>query len=676
MDDFQERIKVSFSDDGQSSDDANFLFDDGDEDPISGLSDIILSPGVDASAFLDRPQVPEAIRTLAMQSNDWDFLEQGGYNCVSRSVSSHPYLSEDEPRVLVKKSSFPQINVLLYRTELHIVTIQQGRRYYSCLVSSTGTALQRTAKPAGPVMQLEKGRKLIFILNGTGLYQVFISTYQVGIVSVDGLQLSVVEQIISTDPRASTQSYFQLTSQSITQIQQVCPTFCAEFDPAPAANNQKMRSARLFADFYPKLQVYAIDDATLVMPYLDQSATVDDIIKEAIRIFIMHHRIIADMCIVKNFKKDQDGNVYCVDPDMAFSATNRNLSRGSLLIQTGIVYALTAPNQWNAYRQFLQNEMHQRTDAERRLVVVTLGLLALFENIENLREIPADWINENWLQSVFKFDSLKFSLEMSDLNVIHLFGDLIHTICLAPQSHLTGYHIYYDCIWTLVQQSDARNLRLFLETLSDEIVTELLNMQVFTTLLSASVQTNNLELVNIFLEFDVDPLLQDEGGDGYHALDWAILHGNWEMVPNLLKKKAGRSSEAPLARRYTLWADRQIRIPLPFDEVVVAMRALDESTQFHLHLQTMKTLALPSNSRTHLDLVYTLISYCAQYFMNQDEDLTHRKKIFIRNCDRALRQRLPIFEEQTTTNAMQRTISELKNTLSLARDPTSGCTIA
>lgn len=75
---------------------------------------------------------------------------------------------------------------------------------------------------------------------------------------------------------------------------------------------------RLLSDLYPELFVYALDEQTLIMPYFDQEASPEEMIQEAIRIFIEQHRILLDMCIVKKFKKDQKGKVYCVDPDMAF----------------------------------------------------------------------------------------------------------------------------------------------------------------------------------------------------------------------------------------------------------------------------------------------------------------------------------------------------------------------
>ena len=52
------------------------------------------------------------------------------------------------------------------------------------------------------------------------------------------------------------------------------------------------------------------------------------------------------------------------------------------------------------------------------------------------------------------------------------------------------------------------------------------------------------------------------------------------------------------------------------------------------------------------------------------------KKPFIHSCDQALFQRLPQLENQNAKTAMRQTIRDLKNELSLARDPTSGCLLS
>ncbi len=210
----------------------------------------------------------------------------------------------------------------------------------------------------------------------------------------------------------------------MTQIQQISPAFCQDFDPTPRVNNQKTRNARLLSNFYPELPVYALDERTLVMPYFDQPVTVEEIIQEAIRIFLMYRRVVADMGLVNHFKKDQSGRVYCTET------------------------------------------------------------------------------------------------------------------------------------------------------------------------------------------------------------------------------------------------------------AVTAMRVLADATQFQAHLKTIKDLALGEQRYAYLTLVHSLLRICKAYFENKGEALADRKKIFIQNCNRLLRQPLPALSSELATNTMQTAIRELKNALSLARDPTFYCMIS
>ncbi|NDH67073.1 MAG: hypothetical protein EBY22_04005, partial [Gammaproteobacteria bacterium] len=165
-------------------------------------------------------------------------------------------------------------------------------------------------------------------------------------------QLSAIDQVMSRDLCMLTQSLFKLTSQAMSQIQQICPSFCQGFDPTPRVNNQKPRNARLLSHFYPDLPVYAVDERTLMMPYFDQPVTVEEIIQEAIRIFIMYRRIVADMGLVNHFKKDQNGKVYCTETAVTFSVRKR-VSKGSLFIGRNIVNARSEVGQCTPYQRIV-----------------------------------------------------------------------------------------------------------------------------------------------------------------------------------------------------------------------------------------------------------------------------------------------------------------------------------
>ena len=98
---------------------------------------------------------------------------------------------------------------------------------------------------------------------------------------------------------------------------------------------------------------------------------------------------------------------------------------------------------------------------------------------------------------------------------------------------------------------------------------------------------------------------------------------------------------------------------------------------FHkVELKTIKNLALGEQSHAYLTLVHSLLRTCKAYFENKEEALADRKKLFIQNCNRLLRQPLPALSSELATNTMQTAIRELKNALSLARDPTFYCMIS
>jgi len=111
-------------------------------------------------------------------------------------------------------------------------------------------------------------------------------------------------------------------------------------------------------------------------------------------------------------------------------------------------------------------------------------------------------------------------------------------------------------------------------------------------------------------------------------------------------------------------------------DAVTAMRVLAEATQFQVRLKTIKNLALGEQSHAYLTLVHSLLRTCKAYFENKEEALADRKKLFIQNCNRLLRQPLPALSSELATNTMQTAIRELKNALSLVRDPTFYCMIS
>lgn len=127
--------------------------------------------------------------------------------------------------------------------------------------------------------------------------------YWVETISTDSSHLSEIERILSLDSRTGIQPYFKLTSSTVAKIQQICPQFCSQATPKPEVFNQKTKTAVLLSEFYPGMPVYAIDEQTLIMPYFEYTANVEEMIQEARRILVTYHRIVMDMCIINNFKK-------------------------------------------------------------------------------------------------------------------------------------------------------------------------------------------------------------------------------------------------------------------------------------------------------------------------------------------------------------------------------------
>ena len=648
----------------------------GDEMSQYGLfdEDIFLPfPAQDTSVFDEPHSIPEAVRSLAYNHAIWEPLEQDATDYVTKTLVAHPYPHREAGCVVVKKSCFPPKDVYLYHSQKLSFNVQIGNKFYFCVASPEQAGFVKLHEPSldAVALQLERKHLRFFVLNSSGLYRVIMTRGLVLSICANPTQLSAIDQVMSRDLCMLTQSLFKLTSQAMSQIQQICPSFCQGFDPTPRVNNQKPRNARLLSHFYPDLPVYAVDERTLMMPYFDQPVTVEEIIQEAIRIFLIYRRIVADMGLVNHFKKDQNGKVYCTETAVTFSVRKR-VSKGSLFIGRNIVNARSEVGQCTPYQKFLAT-VHQRSAEESKLVQITLGLLYLAETIHDCDDIDNDWVNADWLTLVYRFSITRFPLELSDLELMHTFGPLLRQICLnsQPQSE-TGYRIYYRCIEYFIQQKDSEHLRRFLHALAVETVEQVLNSEP-PSLLSTAVLANDLESVQILLEFDADPL-QEDANEAYNAIDWALFHGYWEGLTNLLN--AEKRAATPTVNSYIFWTSSSPKTQVATQDAVTAMRVLAEATQFQVRLKTIKNLALGEQSHAYLTLVHSLLRTCKAYFENKEEALADRKKLFIQNCNRLLRQPLPALSSELATNTMQTAIRELKNALSLARDPTFYCMIS
>ena len=204
-----------------------------------------------------------------------------------------------------------------------------------------------------PIVALDRKHARFFVLNPTGLYRIKMTeNHRVLRLTNTSQAVAAIAQIVAADPRARTQPLFKLTSQVLSQIRQICPPFCKGLDLNPPTYSQKTRHVRLLKAFYPNLPIYASDQYTLVMPYLDQPATLAEIIQEAIRLFLDHGRIVADMALMRHFKKDHHGNVVWTAPDLTFSI-RRRVSQGSVLIQ--ILHCLLLKRQGKITSDFKLN---------------------------------------------------------------------------------------------------------------------------------------------------------------------------------------------------------------------------------------------------------------------------------------------------------------------------------
>lgn len=276
---------------------------------------------------------------------------------------------------------------------------------------------------------------------------------------------------------------------------------------------------------------------------------------------------------------------------------------------------------------------------------------------------------------VYSFSRLDYVIEKNDLQAMHLFTALIQKI--ANNSELpvftTGYQMYYYCCIDLIEQRDENNLRLFLQTLSIETVKTVLNIVATHSLLSIAVLANKPNLVSILIEHGVDPTVLDEGENSYNALDWAIFNGNWTIMEMLVA--VAPKPRVPAGNGYILWSKAsEPRVSL--SELTIAMQSLDVRLQFHQRLQQISALDMTLNNSQSLEVVHELIKIARNYFSNLEYSLDNKNKIFIQECIKALPTKFINSIDKTELNDLVNAIRELKNALSLASEPTSGCILS
>jgi hypothetical protein len=621
-------------------------------------------------AFQDPKPVPDSLLSLSNHVSAWQFLDQGNYNAVVYTTEPHAYSNNSDYSQIVKKESFSSKSIYIYRTQETQFHIRIGQHFFVCKVISHNPCLILADSRLSPttVLAIEKKHQWVFILNGTGLYRLRLGKKSLQIVTQNTEHISQFQMIIQQDLRAAKQHYFKMTTKTIAAMQAVCPEFCQNYDPEPEIYNSKFRSARLLSEFYPQIQFYPIDNRTLLMPYFAGNATASDVIQEAIRLLFEYGRIVTDMSILKNFKKDRNGVVYCIDPDMALSVGTRRLSKASIQINNYFVYAGGEEFAINDYHAFLEKMRTQRSEEESRVAIATLALLYLARHFD-LNQISRKWVDEPWLQMVYIFSTRDYSLALGDLEIIHSFKAVFVEVCsYLDMQGVTAYQIYYFVLREWIEQDNLANVRTMLEHLTAETVNKIFSVQRPHTLLSIAVLSSQASLVTLLLEFSANPLL-DEGSD-YCAIDWAIYAGAWGMLEQLLKAIAVKNSIDP--HRYRLWTGSAI----PLQTLKENMIELDSASDFHSHLQRLKSLANLCGNREYAEMVHELIKFCLQFFTNQSDNLAKRKVVFINNCKRILNESLPNIDDQEVAAKMESAIQALKNDLSLAQDPTPSCILS
>lgn len=597
------------------------------------------------------PEVPSDV-IARVNEEIWHYLGQGSYNCVTYTKSTYPF--GDGHYALVKKESFPSQEVYIYHTQQLEFEFQWNKQRYACFASAHETGLRRIWNHEIPPDTLEV-RRHFFILNPSGLYEVKLIGNLVQMLDVDVQHIRAITQVVMSDPRASTKAFFNLTARMVMQVKAICPTFCEFMSPSLPSYNQKTRTAQLLSTLYPELPVYVTDEHTLVMPYFENAATADEIITEQIRVFKVAKRFFSDACIMENTRKDQFGNVRIVDPDMLFDiCERRRWSRGSLDGWDMVYSSPTTAGQQNEYGKLLVDRM-RASNEERRIVVVTYGLQALAANFDS-QNTPYDheMIDENLLKLVLFFSQRQFPLTVNDLKVMHAFPAVLLRSSLG-NSDPTVAEFYYGCLLDLVFEANDQNINGFLGQLEEDTRIDILII---------AVQKKSLVLVDLLLIYGVNPLIC--GASYSHALDWAILMGDWGIIEKIL-------AFVPAIQHSTLNRNRVWAFQFPtMQEVIELIKTLEVTLQFHHHLNLLWDFSVSRSDQTLAEIVLDLVQVRRDYFITRDQSLSERKNKFIHECLAILTRKTAI-----TEGAVLDAMHDLKNALSLARRSNiSRCTMS
>lgn len=635
---------------------------------------VVNMPYIELSVFDDLITVPESIQKLAKDPRMWSFLSNGGFNLVSKSIEAVAYPSEPSAQSIVKKLAFPYRDIFLYRSHEATFNIQISEKYYICSISSEGAQFNKLIS-YNPTVAIKLNHKLsrLFVLHSSGLYLLKMRDYGVQTISTEAKILAAIEEIVLLDAGTPSRLFFKLTSQSVTHIQQICPDFCPDFNPIPEPFNQKTRTVRLFSYFYPELQVYALDEQTLIMPYFERQPSTEEIIKEGIRLFIEQRRILLDMSIVKNFRKASNGKVYCIDPDMAFSVKKRR-SKASLLLLNDCVNVQNESGKENDYQKFLYAQIAKGAD-EKRLAIVTLGLLNLIDIVDDVSNIRDEWITEDWLNLIYSFSLLSYEMGIKDLQAFHNFSALIKGVSYNPlnQYLTTGYQRYYYCCVDLIQQKDADTLKLFLQTLAQDTVKNVLELVSEHSLLTLAVLAGDFNLVDVLIESGSDPTVQDDDDYYYTSMEWAIFKGHWSLVERLAKEVP--KQKPPKGNGFFLWSMSEPTPRVTLSELSQAMQTLDNNLQFHSRLERILAVAKTVQHSECKEKVYSLIQIAREYFLNLGHEVNDKNNVFITKCKKSLPSKFISSLEQEGFHDLVAPIRELRNALSLAT-PTASCVIS
>lgn len=75
----------------------------------------------------------------------------------------------------------------------------------------------------------------------------------------------------------------------------------------------------------------------------------------------------------------------------------------------------------------------------------------------------------------------------------------------------------------LIHNKDVTNLQLFLQTLAEESVKETFKLGKPHSLLAESIFTNRSDLVEILIQYGMNPQVVDTDNNAFDAMDWSIL---------------------------------------------------------------------------------------------------------------------------------------------------------